>query len=73
MGHAQARNESPGFALHDTNGDAVNLHDFAEEKVILYFYLKDNTPGCIRQVCAFAVAYVEFEKLNAVSSASART
>ena len=73
MGRAQARNESPGFASYDTNGDAVSLHDFAGKKVVLYFHSNDTTPGCTLQVGAFAVAYVGFEKLNAVSSASART
>lgn len=54
-------------------GDAVSLHDFAGKKVVLYFHSNDTTPGCTLQVSAFAVAYVGFEKLNAVSSASART
>ena len=46
---------------------------FAGKKVVLYFHSNDTTPGCTLQVSAFAVAYVGFEKLNAVSSASART
>ena len=39
---------------------------FLGKKVVLYFYPKDNTPGCTRQACAFAAAYGEFEKKNAV-------
>ena len=44
----------------------VSLSDFLGKKVVLYFYPKDNTPGCTRQACAFASAYSEFEKKNAV-------
>ena len=55
----------PDFTLHDANGNAVSLHDFAGKKVVLYFHSNDTTPGCTLQVSAFAVAYVEFEKLNA--------
>ena len=56
---------APDFTLPSDEGKEISLHDFKGQKVILYFYPKDNTPGCTRQVCAFAVAYVEFEKLNA--------
>ena len=58
--------KAPDFTLHDVNGSAVSLHDFAGKKVVLYFYPRDNTPGCTRQACAFAEAYEDFEKLNAV-------
>ncbi|MEG2105115.1 MAG: peroxiredoxin, partial [Oscillospiraceae bacterium] len=40
--------------------------DFAGKKVVLYFYPKDNTPGCTRQACAFAGAYADFQTLDAV-------
>ena len=44
----------------------VSLSDFSGKKVVLYFYPKDNTPGCTRQACAFASAYAEFERKNSV-------
>ena len=44
----------------------VSLSDFAGKKVVLYFYPRDNTPGCTRQACAFAEAYPEFQKSGAV-------
>lgn len=44
----------------------VSLADFAGKRVVLYFYPKDNTPGCTRQACAFAGAYEAFRELDAV-------
>lgn len=58
--------QAPAFMLADKDGKMVSRSDFLGKKVILYFYPKDNTPGCTRQACAFAVAYSEFEKKNAV-------
>ena len=58
--------KAPEFTLPDKDGNPVSLTDFAGKKVVLYFYPKDNTPGCTRQACAFAGAYEEFEKINAV-------
>ena len=58
--------KAPEFTLPDKNGNPVSLADFAGKKVVLYFYPKDNTPGCTRQACAFAGAYEEFKKINAV-------
>ena len=58
--------QAPAFMLADKDGKMVSLSDFLGKKVILYFYPKDNTPGCTRQACAFAAAYSEFEKKNAV-------
>ena len=52
--------KAPEFTLKDKNGQLVSLSDFAGKKVVLYFYPKDNTPGCTRQACAFAGAYSEF-------------
>ena len=57
---------APEFTLPDKDGNAVSLADFAGKKVVLYFYPKDNTPGCTRQACAFAGAYEEFKEINAV-------
>ena len=53
---------APDFTLLDKDGHAVSLSDFRGKKVVLYFYPKDNTPGCTRQACAFAGAYAEFER-----------
>ena len=58
--------KAPEFTLPDKDGNAVSLADFAGKKVVLYFYPKDNTPGCTRQACAFAGVYEEFKKINAV-------
>ena len=58
--------QAPAFSLADKDGKMVSLSDFLGKKVVLYFYPKDNTPGCTRQACAFAAAYSEFEKKNAV-------
>ena len=53
--------KAPNFTLKDKNGNDVSLSDFIGKKVVLYFYPKDNTPGCTRQACAFAGAYKQFE------------
>lgn len=44
---------APNFSLPDQNGVIKNLHDFKGKWVVLYFYPKDNTPGCTKQACAF--------------------
>ena len=56
--------KAPDFTLQDKDGNAVSLSDFLGRKVVLYFYPKDNTPGCTRQACAFAGAYAEFQAKN---------
>ena len=53
--------KAPEFTLSDKDGNAVSLSDFLGRKVVLYFYSKDNTPGCTRQACAFAAAYEDFK------------
>lgn len=58
--------KAPEFTLPDKDGKPVSLSDFAGKKVVLYFYPRDNTPGCTRQACAFAGAYEEFKKIDAV-------
>lgn len=58
--------KAPDFTLSDKDGNAVSLSDFAGKKIVLYFYPKDNTPGCTRQACAFAAAYEGFKSKNAV-------
>ena len=55
---------APEFTLPDKNGNPVSLHDFLGKKVILYFYPRDNTPGCTRQAQAFAAAYTQFQAMD---------
>ena len=56
--------KAPDFTLTDREGRAVSLSDFRGRKVVIYFYPKDNTPGCTRQACAFAGAYAAFREKN---------
>ena len=56
----EAGMKAPQFTLTDGKGNTVSLADYLGKKVVLYFYPKDNTPGCTRQACAFAGAYGEF-------------
>ena len=56
--------KAPDFTLNDQHGNAVSLSDFLGRKVVLYFYPKDNTPGCTRQACAFADNYAAFQEKN---------
>ena len=58
--------KAPEFTLKNQNGEVVTLGDFAGKKVVLYFYPKDNTPGCTRQACAFAAAYDGFRSRNVI-------
>ena len=53
---------APDFTLSDKDGNPVSLSDFRGRRVVLYFYPKDNTPGCTRQACAFAGRLAEFER-----------
>ena len=56
--------KAPEFTLPDKDGNPVSLSDFLGKKVVLYFYPKDNTPGCTKQACAFAAAYEGFRAKN---------
>ena len=58
--------KAPEFTLPDKDGNNVSLSDFLGKKVILYFYPKDNTPGCTKQACGFAANYSKFRELDAV-------
>ena len=57
--------KAPDFTLYDKDGREVKLSSFLGKRVVLYFYPKDNTPGCTRQACAFAGAYARFREMNA--------
>ena len=52
--------KAPDFRLPDVSGNMVSLSDFLGKRIVLYFYPKDNTPGCTRQACAFAASYDGF-------------
>lgn len=58
--------KAPAFTLPDKDDNPVSLSDFLGKKVVLYFYPKDNTPGCTRQAYAFAAAYEDFKAKNIV-------
>ena len=58
--------KAPEFTLNDKDGNAVSLSDCLGKKVVLYFYPRDNTPGCTRQACAFAAAYEGFKAKDVV-------
>ena len=58
--------KAPEFTLPDKDGKLVSLSDFRGKKVVLYFYPRDNTPGCTRQPCAFAAAYEGFKAKDVV-------
>ena len=60
----ELQSKAPDFTLTDKDGRQVSLSDFLGRKVVLYFYPKDNTPGCTRQACAFAGAYEQFRSKN---------
>ncbi len=62
----EAGAQAPDFTLPDGEGNLISLSDFTGKKVVLYFYPRDNTPGCTRQACAFAGAFEEFRRIGAV-------
>lgn len=52
---------APAFTAPDTNGNTVSLSDFQGKTVILYFYPKDDTPGCTKEACSFRDAYDDYQ------------
>lgn len=62
----EATMKAPDFTLMDTNNTPVSLAQFLGKKVILYFYPRDNTPGCTRQACVFAQNYQALVAKNIV-------
>ena len=53
---------APNFAAKDANGETVRLKDLRGQKVVLYFYPKDDTPGCTKEACSFRDAFADFKK-----------
>ena len=53
---------APAFTTHDAEGRTVQLKDFRGQKVVLYFYPKDDTPGCTKEACSFRDAFADFKK-----------
>jgi peroxiredoxin Q/BCP len=58
--------DAPAFTTKDTNGNTVSLSDFAGKTVVLYFYPKDDTPGCTKQACSFRDAQTQYQGKNVV-------
>ncbi len=57
---------APDFSLTDQNGVIHSLRDYRGKWVLMYFYPKDDTPGCTKQACAIRDSWAEFEKINCV-------
>ncbi len=58
--------DAPAFTAKDTNGNTVSLSDFAGKTVVLYFYPKDDTPGCTKQACSFRDAQAQYQSKDIV-------
>jgi thioredoxin-dependent peroxiredoxin len=58
--------DAPNFTVKDTNGNTVSLSDFKGKTVVLYFYPKDDTPGCTKQACSFRDASTEYQGKDVV-------
>lgn len=57
---------APAFKTTDQNGETVSLKDLRGQKVVLYFYPKDDTPGCTKEACSFRDAYSKFKRKNII-------
>jgi peroxiredoxin Q/BCP len=55
-------NAAPDFTATNTNGETIRLKDLRGKKVVLYFYPKDDTPGCTKEACSFRDAFSDFRK-----------
>lgn len=66
MKELQIGDEAPIFQLNNQDGVNISLKDFFGKKIILYFYPKDNTPGCTLEACDFTKFYDDFLNKNAV-------
>ena len=58
--------KAPAFSLPDQNGQVHSLEEYRGKKVILYFYPRDNTPGCTKQACGYSQLYPQFQEKGAV-------
>ena len=58
------RSVAPDFAAKDANGEIVRLKDLCGQKVVLYFYPRDDTPGCTKEACSFRDAFAQFKRRN---------
>ncbi|MCI6811031.1 MAG: thioredoxin-dependent thiol peroxidase [Lachnospiraceae bacterium] len=58
--------KAPDFSLPDQNGVVHTLKEYAGKKIILYFYPKDNTPGCTKQACGFSERQPQFKEKGAI-------
>jgi peroxiredoxin Q/BCP len=61
-----AGDRAPDFSLPDATGKLFNLADFHGQRVVLYFYPRDNTPGCTKEACGFRDAYPDYQGQNVV-------
>jgi peroxiredoxin Q/BCP len=66
MGKLEAGEKAPAFTLEDHDGKKVALKDFKGKNVIIYFYPKDDTPGCTKEACQFNDLLTQFTKADAV-------
>ena len=57
---------APSFTVSDTNGSPVSLSNFAGKTVVIYFYPKDDTPGCTKEACSFRDNYSAYQGKNVV-------
>ncbi|MEC4814993.1 MAG: peroxiredoxin [Scytonema sp. PMC 1069.18] len=58
--------DAPNFTVKDTNGNTVSLSDYKGKTVVLYFYPKDDTPGCTKQACSFRDANDDYQSKDVV-------
>ncbi|MEO0806128.1 MAG: redoxin domain-containing protein, partial [Cyanobacteria bacterium J06643_4] len=56
-----AGTKAPNFSSTDDKGNSVSLSDFSGKTVVIYFYPKDDTPGCTKQACSFRDSYSEYQ------------
>ncbi|MBC7798108.1 MAG: thioredoxin-dependent thiol peroxidase [Pyrinomonadaceae bacterium] len=64
MQTVQEGEPAPDFSAKDSNGEPVNLSDFDGQRLVLYFYPKDDTPGCTKQACSLRDSFAVFEEKN---------
>jgi thioredoxin-dependent peroxiredoxin len=62
----QPGDDAPAFSLPDGDGNTVTLSDFRGKRVVLYFYPRDNTPGCTKEACGFRDAHADYQSKDVV-------